>query len=97
MRETYIIDRETNTVMLKSEWLKKQTANPASAIILKDITPYHNMVDGKLISSRSEHKAFLKQHGLIEVGNEKIRPKKPEPMPDIRMDMARAIDRLKNR
>lgn len=38
--------------------------------VMADIKPYKNMVDGRIISSRSAHRNFLKQHDLIEVGNE---------------------------
>lgn len=63
-------------------------------VVLNDIQPYRNMIDGGWITSRSQHKAFLKQHGVIEVGNERIKPKKPEPLPDVRIEMSRIYDQL---
>lgn len=55
--------------------------------VMGDITPYKSMVDGSLISSRSQHRAHLKQHGCVEVGNEAMKqmshydnlPKTPAP------------------
>jgi len=47
-----------------------------------DMTPFRSSVDGSIINSRSDHRAHMKQHKLIEVGNEKLnRPatKKYEP------------------
>lgn len=35
-----------------------------------DIQPYKSMVTGEMITSRSQHRAHLKQHNLMEIGNE---------------------------
>lgn len=45
--------------------------------VMPDIQPYQSMIDGQMITSRSKHRAHLKQHGCIEIGNEKIAPPKP--------------------
>lgn len=47
-------------------------AEPASegVMVMPDIEPYQSMIDGSMITSRSEHRAHLKQHGCVEVGNE---------------------------
>lgn len=37
---------------------------------VEDIKPYKSMMTGEWITSRSQHRAHLKQHGVIEVGNE---------------------------
>jgi len=39
-------------------------------MVLADIQPYRSMATGEMITSRSHHRAHLKSHGLIEVGNE---------------------------
>jgi hypothetical protein len=38
--------------------------------VIPDIQPYKSMIDGRMISSRSEHRAHLKANNCIEVGNE---------------------------
>jgi hypothetical protein len=38
--------------------------------VMGDIQPYQSMQTGEMITSRSHHKAHLKQHGLYEIGNE---------------------------
>ena len=48
-------------------------------MVMGDIHPYISQIDGRVIHSRSDHRAHLKAHGCIEVGNEKLTPKKPEP------------------
>jgi len=46
--------------------------------IIPDIKPYPSQIDGSMIQSRSQHRNHLKQHGCIEVGNEKLKERKPE-------------------
>lgn len=56
--------------------------NSAPAV-MGDIQPYQSMADGTWITSRSHHRAHLRQHGLIEIGNEiQAAMKKPEPKHD---------------
>lgn len=38
--------------------------------VMPDIAPYVSMVDGRLITSRSVHREHLKDHGMVEVGND---------------------------
>lgn len=38
--------------------------------VMPDIQPYKSMIDGRMITSRSEHRAHLKANNCIEVGNE---------------------------
>jgi hypothetical protein len=35
-----------------------------------DIQPYKSMIDGQMVTSRSQHRRHLKANGCIEVGNE---------------------------
>jgi len=66
-------------------------------VFVPDIQPYQNMLNGEWITGRRQHKEFLKQHNYIEVGNEKIMPKKPERLPDVRHDMLRVYEQLSNK
>ena len=43
---------------------------PVAPMIMPDIKPYRSMIDGSEISSRSQHRAHLRQHGCQEIGNE---------------------------
>jgi hypothetical protein len=38
--------------------------------VLPDIQPYQSMVDGSMIQGRRQHREHLKEHRVIEVGNE---------------------------
>ena len=39
--------------------------------IMKDIGEYTSTLDGARITSRSQHREHMRQHGVIELGNEK--------------------------
>jgi hypothetical protein len=58
-------------------------------MIMPDIQPYKSMIDGSMITSRSIHRDHLRQHGCIEVGNEKMETKLPPPK-DTRKEVMRA-------
>ena len=49
----------------------------APAAIIQDNTCYRSQLNGQMITSRRQHRTHLKDHGCIEVGNEKM----PEPKP----------------
>jgi hypothetical protein len=52
-------------------WKEKQEMTRREApMVMSDIQPYISQVDGSLIESRSKHKAHLKQHRMIELGND---------------------------
>jgi hypothetical protein len=54
----------------------KETRGPN---IIPDIQPYKAVgIDGSWVTSRSHHRALLKQHGMIEVGNEQPKWMKKE-------------------
>jgi hypothetical protein len=38
--------------------------------VMPDITPYRSMIDGKMVTSRSEHRRHLKANNCEEVGND---------------------------
>jgi hypothetical protein len=54
--------------------------------VMGDIAPYRSMVTGEEIASRSTHRAHLRQHGLVEVGNETkyLKPKPMTPPPGLK-------------
>lgn len=38
--------------------------------VMGDIQPYQSMCDGSMVMGRRQHREHLKQHNVIEVGNE---------------------------
>lgn len=62
-------------------------------MVAADIQPYRSMATGEMITSRSQHRTHLKQHKLIEVGNEKIVPPKPvTPPPGLKDTLIRVVN-----
>lgn len=58
-------------VMIDGEFVERKRGSKGNYhYVLSDIKPYKSMINGKMIRSRSEHRAHLKAHGCIEVGNE---------------------------
>lgn len=59
-------------------WLPEGEPMGTGPLVMPDITPYHSVIDGSLITSRSHHRAHLREHNCIEVGNERLPPPKRE-------------------
>lgn len=52
-------------------WKEKEEMTYREApIVMSDIPGYISQVDGSWIKSRSHHRSHLKQHGMIELGND---------------------------
>ena len=89
MKRRYVYDRLGNPVEVEN---RLYVVKPFE--ILRDISPYRSMVTGEIISSRSRHREHLKEHNLLEVGNEvnymvkNIR--RPEPPPGLHDAIMRA-------
>jgi len=83
MRKTYIqIDGQ---LVEKSDYY----AEPVAPGIMPDIQPYQSMADGSMITSRSQHRAHLRQHNCIEIGNETMESRAPVAK-DTRREVLRA-------
>lgn len=54
----------------------------SAPMVIADIQPYKSVITGEEIASRSKHRAHLKQHGMIEMGNEMPKLEKKE-IPDV--------------
>ncbi len=67
-RQRFIQDPKTHKLIPAEEWYDSQ--EPAAPYVIPDIQPYQSMQTGEMITSRSQHRAHLRQHGLIEIGNE---------------------------
>jgi hypothetical protein len=54
------------------------TIHGTPPMIMGDIAPYRSVITGEVIGSRSTHRAHLREHNCIEVGNERLPPPKKE-------------------
>jgi hypothetical protein len=74
MRKTYIY---VNGELVEKG--SKEHYESLGPTVMPDIAPYKSMIDGSMITSRSTHRDHLRQHGCIEVGNERMETKLPPP------------------
>jgi hypothetical protein len=66
------------TLEAEQAWKEKQEMTFKEApSVLSDIEGYVSQVDGSWIDSRSKHRNHLKQHRMIELGNDVITMHKP--------------------
>lgn len=63
----------------------------AGFFVLPDIQPYQSMVTGEVIGGRRQHREHLKQHKLLEVGNEKMAPRPADPHKGLKEKVIRAV------
>ena len=67
-------------------------------MVMGDIQPYQSQIDGSIISSRGQHRAHLKSHGCIEIGNETKHLKKQiKPMQapgGVKQEILNSFDKL---
>jgi hypothetical protein len=72
--EDYFMEIWTPTLGLeeaKKSWIEKQNQpKQLTHMIQSDIEGYVSQVDGSWITSRSHHRNHLKQHRMIELGND---------------------------
>jgi hypothetical protein len=55
----------------EAAWKEKQEMTAKEApMVMSDIEGYVSQVDGTWVKSRSHHRSHLKQHGMIELGND---------------------------
>ena len=73
-RQSWVQCRHTGELIPKDEYY--ETA-PSGPFVIGDIKPYKSMIDGSMIQGRRQHREHLRQHGCIEVGNERLTPNKP--------------------
>ena len=69
MRRVYVQDPVTLELIPKEDYRRR---DPVAPMVMPDIKGYQSMQTGEWISSRSQHREHLKQHRLIEIGNEKM-------------------------
>jgi hypothetical protein len=95
MRKRYIQHPETLKLIPAEEYIEPADVN--APMVMPDIQPYQSMVDGTYITSRSHHRAHLKQHRVIEIGNETkhlmAQAKRPSSPPGLKDALVREFNR----
>lgn len=99
MRKTFIQDPKTGELVEKEKYYRE----PEIHQVMPDIQPYQSMIDGTMITSRSQHREHLKKHGCREIGNEtqhllKAYDNLPDVSPQKRRELIRAqIDAMSHK
>lgn len=81
MRQRYIQDPVSLRLVPAEEY---RGPGVQTHMVIGDIQPYKSMATGEMIMGRAQHREHLKQHRLIEVGNEPIRQQQPRTSKDLR-------------
>lgn len=104
MRSRYIYDKKGDVIfaMEKGEVTVNCMEQEAKAdyYVMPDIQPYQSMIDGRMITSRSQHRTHLKDHNCVEVGNDSslTRPPKPiSPPPGLKEEIIRSFHQVMER
>ncbi|KPL28561.1 MAG: hypothetical protein AMJ72_02805 [Acidithiobacillales bacterium SM1_46] len=89
-------------VWLREDYKPPNASDLAKPMVIRDIEPYKNMIDGRMISSRSEHRELLRRHNCVEIGNEKMEtkpivPKKVDRRQVLHQQLADMSDRQANK
>ena len=79
----------------KAEYYAQQAEAKPGVQVMADIKPYKS-VTGEIIGGRKQHRDFLRAHGLVEVGNEKMAPPKRKELSDARHDVKAAMEMVRS-
>jgi hypothetical protein len=69
----------------------KMTRAMCALMVQSDITPYQSQVTGEMIKTRRQHRNHLKDHKLIEVGNEKVYTPHLTPPPGLKEEIIKNV------
>ena len=95
-RGSFVYCKEKGELIPKEEYYGSSEVN--APMIQADIAGYKSMVTGEWIGSRSTHRQHLKEHRLVEIGNEvKAHTTKQAPKVDreqLRRDIHTSMQKL---
>lgn len=75
----------------------RRAISTSAPMIQGDIDPYRSVVTGEVVGGRRQHREHLSVHGLVEVGNERLSPRRPEPLtPSIQQDLRASIEMVRS-
>lgn len=72
---------------------KAATDRPAFHVI-RDLEPYKSPITDEVIGGRRQHREHMAAHGVIEMGNEKPKPRKRVEMAPAGPDVKQALEML---
>lgn len=93
--EVQVVYHEKNGEVVLDK--RDQQAIGRAPMVMADIQPYQSVIDGSEITSRSRHREHLRQHGCVEVGNERPKPRPREVAPGLKQAVIDAYNQSKAR
>ena len=74
--------------------LRNNFGQEAGYFVQGDIQPYKSQLTGEMVESRSRHRALLREHKCVEVGNETqyLRPKEKRPPPGLKQRLIEVVN-----
>lgn len=64
--------------------------------VIRDIEPFVSPIDGSVVSGRRQRRDHMRAHGVIEVGNEKLKVRTPDPLPPVEHDIRAAVEMVRS-
>lgn len=90
MRTRYFWDKEQNKFVPEAEY--RRPSDSRAHYVIQDTTdPFVSHLDGKTYDSKSEYRRTLKAAGMVELGNDKIKPRPREEDRSLGRDIAQAM------
>lgn len=73
---------------------RRQGSVDPGYFVMGDIDPYRSQLTGEMVQSRSRHRALLREHKCIEIGNETkyLRPKQKAPPPGLKQRLIEVVN-----
>lgn len=65
-RGKWVYDTNKRDFVPAEEYIRE----PVASYVMGDIQPYQSMATGEMIMGRRQHREHMKNHGLVEIGNE---------------------------
>lgn len=97
---TWVYDKDLQRVVTREEFDARRKNTKRSSLaapqVMSDIKPFRNVaIDGAVIGSRSHKREMMKQHGLVEVGNDfRVTKRKSIPKTSVRQSLKRTLNQL---
>ena len=90
---------ENDQLLYYREDIEAPRSDLSSPMVVRDIEPYQNMLDGRMIGSRAEHREFIRRNNLTEIGNEDPTKHiaKPKPKSTRRETIAKRLGDMSDR
>ena len=80
-----------------SEHLAAAQSMQSGLYVIPDIAEYRSPITGEIVRGRAQHRAHMREHDVIERGNEPIRPPKPFKPAGIKDDLRASYEQLRNK